>query len=75
MVEPLDDCAQDGSGSVGRAECVVTSGQAAPLLHVAVATLDDVAVAASPDVQPDVPPVSHDLDGAAAGHGARGSRL
>lgn len=46
MVEPLADREEDGSGSVGQAEFVVASGQAAPLLHVAVATLDDVAAAA-----------------------------
>lgn len=53
MVEPLADRAEDGSGSVGQAEFVVASGQAAPLLHVAVATLDDVAAAVGLRVEAD----------------------
>src|SRR5690625_5670709 len=45
VVEPLDDGAEDGSGAAGEGEFVVAGGQAATLLHVAVAAFDDVAAA------------------------------
>src|SRR5699024_927869 len=45
VVEPVDGGAEDGSGAVGEGEFVVAGGQAALLLHVAVAAFDDVAAA------------------------------
>src|SRR5690606_13387018 len=45
VFESLDDRAEHDSGSVGQTEFVVAGGQAPPLLHVAVAALDNVAAA------------------------------
>lgn len=51
----MDRGSQNGSSAVGQGEFVVAGGQSAPLLDVAVATLDDFAAAVGLDVQADVP--------------------
>ncbi|WP_347307240.1 hypothetical protein [Corynebacterium sp. SA-MJD20WY100] len=53
MVEPLDDPAEDCSSAVGQAAFVLAGGQAAPLLHVAVAAFDDVAAEVALGVETD----------------------
>lgn len=53
MPGPGDDGVEDHGRAVDDRELVVAGGESAPLLDVAVATLDDVAVAVVGGIEPD----------------------